>query len=359
MAYSPEFNQKYKSLNLRTDEYFSEYDIGQLYYPTGLGTDPDLQHYVAFFINVRGKSKFDTEKDQRSKTAITPSGANLKSEDISVKTQIAAGGAAAAVAAGVYGIVEGRAKKAGRAAAKITAATGAAIAALAAGQSIAGNLLEPDKSYRIKDVITLHVENSPATKYGINYQNPDLGTLTGFLAGGGASAETVETFEFAKQAAAIAAINIAALPASVGGTKISDLIGVSARVKTNPFTETLFESVDFRSFQFNYRFLPNDPSETNRIQEIIKKFKEHMHPTLSDSTLFYIYPSEFEIVYYYKGKENSFVHKISRCALTDMGVTYGGDQFSTFDDGAPTEYNLTLTFRELELLDRRRIREGF
>jgi hypothetical protein len=35
----------------------SEYRIGTLEYPDGLRTKPDLQHYVAFFINVRDKGR--------------------------------------------------------------------------------------------------------------------------------------------------------------------------------------------------------------------------------------------------------------------------------------------------------------
>ena len=34
-----------------------DYEIGTLEYPDGLRTKPDLQHYVAFFINVRDKGR--------------------------------------------------------------------------------------------------------------------------------------------------------------------------------------------------------------------------------------------------------------------------------------------------------------
>jgi hypothetical protein len=42
------------------------YTIGTFSYPDGLGVNQDLQHYVTFFINVRGKSKF--VKDNSYKT---------------------------------------------------------------------------------------------------------------------------------------------------------------------------------------------------------------------------------------------------------------------------------------------------
>jgi hypothetical protein len=39
-----------------------------------------------------------------------------------------------------------------------------------------------------------------------------------------------------------------------------------------------------------------------------------------------------------------------------MQVDYGGEQFSTFSNGAPTEIDMTLSFRELELLTKESIR---
>ena len=36
----------------------NKYNVNQHTYPSGVGKSPDLQHYVAFFVNVRGKSKF-------------------------------------------------------------------------------------------------------------------------------------------------------------------------------------------------------------------------------------------------------------------------------------------------------------
>lgn len=355
--YSPQFNSKYKEIKLRTDEYHTKYDIGNYTFPTGLGVNPDLQHYVAFYINIRGKSRFNTEN--RSKIPIKPEGNALNPSDIAVKTYLGVLGVAGAGLAAAKGIIEGNPKKAARDALTVAAAGTAAAGAVGVAQTLFPELLEPDKSFRISDVITLHVETPPSYNYGINYTNPDLGTLLGALSSGTSSVDSVNKSVLNSEAGAAALISLASIPNVIGGTKISDLIGASAKVKTNPFTETLFQSVDYRTFNFKYRFLPNNPSETKYAQNIISLFKEHMHPTLSDNSLFYIYPSEFEIVYYFKGKENTYLHRISRCALTDLSIDYGGDQYATFENGAPVEINMNLKFRELELLDRRRIKEGF
>ena len=52
--------------------------------------------------------------------------------------------------------------------------------------------------------------------------------------------------------------------------------------------------------------------------------------------------------------EHTHIGKIGHCALTNIGVTYGGDKFSTFDNAthAPVQTDITLQFKEMELLNR-------
>ena len=132
------------------------------------------------------------------------------------------------------------------------------------------------------------------------------------------------------------------------------------KMKTNPFREMLFEQIDYRAFKFNYRFLPRSSGEVGNIRKIIDLFKFHMHPELSTGNLFFIYPAEFQIVYYFKGTENTYFHKIAPSALTDLSVTYGGSGgMSSFHDGTPTEVNVSLSFQELELLTKEKIQLGY
>jgi hypothetical protein len=80
-----------------------------------------------------------------------------------------------------------------------------------------------------------------------------------------------------------------------------------------------------------------------------------MHPEISQGKMFFIYPSEFQITYYYGGQRNEYFHQFRPCILESMEVTYGGEQFSSFNDGHPTEVNLALTFRETEIITRNMI----
>ncbi|NBO99970.1 MAG: hypothetical protein EBU90_07545 [Proteobacteria bacterium] len=356
--------------SLKTNEYFTKenYNVETFSYPSGLGQDPDLQHYVAFFINKRGKSQVEFQNFNKDFRSISPVGSGatntrLTEEQAGVAltgTVIAAGALAAASA--VAATKGGAILKKSTALEKAGAALGSA--ALAAGILEAAKSspsLKPDTKRRISEVVTLHIEDRPSVKYGVNYQDKELGALTGFLAGVGSATKSIEEgLSFGGEAFARIAAEVARIPSLIPGvgSRISDLLSVSSRTKTNPFREVLFESVDYRTFNFKYRFFPKDAQESERVQNIIKLFKFHMHPELSANKFFYIYPSEFEIVYYYRNKVNNYFNRISECALTDMSVEYGGDQFATFADGAPTEVTLNLTFRELELMTKQTIKNG-
>ena len=71
----------------------------------------------------------------------------------------------------------------------------------------------------------------------------------------------------------------------------------------------------------------------------------------------------FLIQYMYLQNSNHFLHHISTCVLENMNVSYGGEKYKTLeaiDDGAPpVETQITLNFKEMELITRERVHEGF
>ena len=85
-----------------------------------------------------------------------------------------------------------------------------------------------------------------------------------------------------------------------------------------------------------------------------------MHPEFKDANNFvYIYPSEFDVMYYQGGQENTNLHKHTSCVLTEMNVNYTPNgNFTTFANGMPTQINVTLAFRELALLTKDKVKEG-
>ena len=218
-------------------------------------------------------------------------------------------------------------------------------------------LLKPDTSYRISDAIALYINEPPSVKYSAQYSNKDLGTLAG-LVGGISGVDSLTSGSLGGEAAQALTMQFAKVP-SMFGVNAQDVIGASSKVALNPFKEVLFESIDFRSFAFKYRFMPKSEAESKVVFDIIKQFKFHMHPELSDNKLFFIYPSEFEISYFYEQTENKYFHKFKPCVLESLDVNYGGESYSSFKGGNPTEINLSLVFKETEILTKKQIQNGY
>jgi len=350
------------------------YQIGNFKYPDGIGTNQDLQHSVTFYINVRSKSKFYQNENLKDSTVKNPGASAGNSNrntplvgtiDSFAKLETAVLFSAAAASAikastavdakSVSNVID-IGKRAATTGLKTAAAGTFIVGAVQTAVNMVGTL-KSDNLARLKDRITLHMENAPSVRYGVNYQDKDMGILGGFLNPGSSAGNSTGGFNGELGAAAL--LQVAKIPSILpgfGSASLSDIAQFGAKVKTNPFREVFFEGVDYRKFNFKYTFYPRNADESQSVRRIIDLFKEHMHPELSAGGYFYVYPSEFEIKYYYKDSENGYFNKIAPCVLTDMSVDYGGSQFSSFSDGAPTQISMNLSFRELELLTKESIR---
>jgi hypothetical protein len=331
-------------------------DITQ--YPSDLQTAENLQHYVLFNINIRGKSKFN-EKKVLFEVKRNPNSANLSPDEMASPvirgTTYAAAGAAAGVA--VTALASGAAGAFGKtgATAKVVSKVAGGVSGVAVGATMAASdILKKDTTYRISDAIALYIDGPPTVKYSMNYANKELGTLLGVLSG------SVEgSMKGVGEAGAATGAALAKLPGAFGAADVGAALSASSGTALNPFKETVFESVDFRSFAFKYKFFPKNKKESDDVYSIINTFKFHMHPEMSEGKLFFIYPSEFNISYYFGSEGNGYFYKFATCVLENMDVSYGGEQFSSFRDGSPTEINMSLTFRELEILTKDMVREGY
>jgi len=337
----------------------NKFNVNVTQYPSDLQTADNLQHYVLFNINIRGKSKFNENK-VLFETKRNPNSANLNADQLASPAIRGATYAAAGAAAGVAvtSLVSGAASAFGKTGA--TSSVVSKVAGVGTGVAVgvsmaASDILKKDTTYRISDAIALYVEGPPTVKYSMNYANKELGTLLGVLSG---SVFDGQGSALGETSAALGA-SLAKLPGAFGAADVASAMGASSGTALNPFKETVFESVDFRSFAFKYKFYPKNQAESDAVYNIINTFKFHMHPEMSAGKLFFIYPSEFNITYYFGDAENGYFHKFATCVLENMDVNYGGDQFSSFRDGSPTEINMSLTFRELEILTKNMIQEGY
>ncbi len=130
-------------------------------------------------------------------------------------------------------------------------------------------------------------------------------------------------------------------------------------IAPNPLREQIFRGVNFRQFSFTYDFFPKSPSESKAIKEIVKTFKKKMHPEYKFDKYLYKYPDEFCITLYSGGNTN-FMPKIKPCVLTDLVVDYAPlGAFVSTRDGSPVKTSLRLMFKEIGLLTKKEIDEGY
>jgi len=342
-----------------------KYNVKSLTYPSKVSGAADLQHYVVFFINIRGKSKF---KDSYGSKAAIASSNNLAGLDANNLVNAGAGALGFAGGIAIASTVLANVKPT-RVAGKLLKLAGIGGYGVAGYQGAkaannAAGLFVPDQTFRIDQAIMLAVNEKPSVTYGINYEGKELGTLIGWLAGGVSAADAVkksgENVELVR-AAAMAAAKITLGIADALNFKLNpgDAKSIGTGTTPNPFREQVFKNVQTREFLFNYKFLPRSQTEFDNVQKIIYQFKFHMHPELSSGKLFYIYPSTFDVVYYYRGKVNGGVHRIATCVLEHLSVDYGGQGFNTFNNGGSTEIDIKLQFRELEVMTKDRIKEGY
>ena len=130
--------------------------------------------------------------------------------------------------------------------------------------------------------------------------------------------------------------------------------------------ELAFKGIAKRVFQFNFKMIPKSQQEADEIRKIIYAFRLNMLPEFKGGNRMgrkLRVPSTFNIQYMYNGGENNYLQKISTCVLENCTVSYGGDRYRTFtpnEIGAPpVETSLTLNFKEMELITKDRVFEGF
>ena len=118
----------------------------------------------------------------------------------------------------------------------------------------------------------------------------------------------------------------------------------------------------YRTFAFTFTLMPLSLEDADTIKNIVDFFKINSAPKQLTANLARIYelPKAFGITYHNRGKENTFMNKIGKCALTNIGVTYGGDKFNVFDGtDVPVQVDLSLAFTELQLQDSTSMAAGY
>jgi len=321
-------------------------------------------NWVAFYINVVEGSKLiktalatvTTNDTPSMRNNLDPSGTNvINTWDAAIQTSVAAG-----ITTGI---------------ATMNPFTGGQAALVAGGLAASIHAVTTQNQLkRIIDTIVLTVPNNLTARYTMQYADEGTAAQANSAGGLGAAGDVVDAVgkglgsrnidnitqslrNLGSQITSGILAPIALATGAAGGDFMSKVAGLA----TNPKKEQIFKGVDFRTFSFEYTFAPRTANESEQVAAIIKLFKLHMHPEFNDAGGYlFMYPSEFDIVYYQGDSENLNLPRHTSCVLTDCNVNYTpNNQFTTFTDGMATQIQLSLTFKELAILTKDQILDGF
>lgn len=356
------------------------YDFNDLRFPPDVGhTDRNL-HWIKFIPNVQNKSGYNVKKSNtlgRADTNRLQTGGQLGSSTDPLSGLAAAGvlgtglgviGAASAAAEALSD--PARAGTAGAAA--IGGGIGGAAIGVFAG-AIVGSIDLTRKTRRAAGTISLYMPDTVNQTVVNDYDQVSLtqalGTAGLVMQAGGTLIDNIKDSNISNlgqtlgSSAGGAEIK-GALAEKTGafGQGITDVLLFSAGYAQNPQVELLFKSIQNREFLFDFKFVPRNKSEAETIIKIIQAFRFFGAPEIpkTGNGRYFVPPSEFDIVFMVGSGRNVNLPQVSTCVLQGIDVNYGSaGQWTAFKDGMPVEISMQLRFKEVEIMHKELITQGY
>ena len=144
-----------------------------------------------------------------------------------------------------------------------------------------------------------------------------------------------------------------------------DVLGKASRLAgypINPRVEVMFSKTNLRQFVFEFLMAPRNEQESENMKAIVRTLRFHSAPELDSTTagFTWIPPAEFDFTFYNKGVENTNIPRVNTCVLDRIEVDYAPQGvYSTFTNGHPVAARLSLGMREIEVVHKRRVLQGF
>lgn len=335
--------------------YGNKYSLGTYNYPRDLATNAARRHVILFTINRADPSKNIAITDS-DLNGLVAAGKTAISGSKTVATQIVEGNVSGAISSATE--LSGKVSESAKDPLNKVFATKVARTQAAS--------------------IALYVPDSVNVSYDVKYQDAGLSEALGtayYLAQGASS--LYDTFKGQGDSASnyinkaannpfIRDIVGKAVGKAVGGkdNPLRDIALQAGGYAFNPQLQVLFQGIGFRTFQFDFVLTPYSQEEAKEIQDILYQFKYASAPEIKkngwfEQGMYMNIPDTFNIKFMYEGKENPNVHKIGECVLTNINVDSSPNGWSTFSDGSPVQYKLTLQFQETVIVDKTRIAEGY
>jgi len=149
----------------------------------------------------------------------------------------------------------------------------------------------------------------------------------------------------------------------VGVERVKSALGAGAGINQRVLEQAFisYSGPGYRSHTFSFSLKPESKEDAKSIQAIIQFFKFYSAPELVGNTAglvrLYNTPHLFSMRILPESLEkNLFMFKAS--ALTDLTVKYGGEKFNVTVDDNPTSVDISLSFKEMQILDQEDVRQS-
>ena len=156
-----------------------------------------------------------------------------------------------------------------------------------------------------------------------------------------------------------------ALAKGIGaGSDLGNVLLQGQGISINPQVQMLYRGLTTRSFTLSFTFSPKSKKEAKTVDDIIYNFKYYAAPaftsgaTVSSQSMYLTPPAIFSVRFFSNGKENTFLPRYTDCVLEDINVNFAPNGFAAHTDGAPIQTQLTLQFKEIEIVDKGRLEKG-
>ena len=385
---------------ITSDGYGNSFSYGQLYYPHDLFSDGGIDSssynntFTAFFISFKQDPILSSKNNSSSVMSYNETMKSAKAKGSDSISSLQKSGASQGTIDGVIntltsiGIGNGVAARIGKIVGPqligqaVAAGTGAIVGATTAGINDKKKFIDVKLDKQVQKTCICLPTPAFGTNYGLNWTEMDNKIVGGLLSSGanfinsllgkdenGSNKDSKSLMDKVNASVNVMG-NYLASSALDGDGTLSKTMQLLSRETANPRKEMMFNSVNMRTFNFEYVFAPQTREEARNVEKIIMQFKYHAHPsfhrtadefdtpnTSNDNIL--NYPSEFNIVHYKDGKRNTHLPRMATCVLTDVGVDYSKGVESSFEDGMPSIIKLSLTFKEIAMLTKEDIANGY
>jgi hypothetical protein len=181
---------------------------------------------------------------------------------------------------------------------------------------------------------------------------------------------------------------IAGASRGIGSLILADDISLSQGVAINPFLGVSYKSPSLRTIEYSFPMQPKNRKEVEDCLAIIHAFKWHSSPEYAGNAAnkaakaakeagvedtgkieefegiidkaILKYPDFFFMESYMGVEKNETIPRFGPAVCTNVSTNYSPQGlWRTFESGAPVNMLLSLSFQEMEIVTRERLKEGY